>query len=533
MASEQTQPWPLSRFLRTAMFYSPLGKMLRPGGPDPVADFRRRARKLVNSARRPVYLVTGANGGSGRRVVRNLLRLGKKVRALTRDRDRLIDALLMVGVDAVEQETSGNLHIFVSDLYNVREELFEDVVAIASCTGTRVGPQDDPDRSKYFQGVQFYPPLILDDIPENVEYRGVKNLVEAARKHFDSINKVETVPLLDINDMEKVKAQWGELDDVVMGGVSSSNLTVQDDQLIFFGVVSTANRGGFTSVRTVAFDTPMDLSDYNGIDLRVKGDGQSYKLIVRCDQNWDGVSYSYTFPTVKDVWEEVRIPFTEFLTVFRAKILRSGKPINPKRIFVFQIMLSKFEYDGELNDNFKPGNFELCISSISAFKEPESARCPKIVHIGSAATTRPLRTDEQFDEVPPAVKLNEQLGCLLNWKLAGEDSVRISGVPYCILRPTALTEEETVGLDRLVFDQGDNITGRVGRDDVADLIVKAFNTPQLTNVTAEVTIAEDDVHSLDAAEQRFQQLKPDQEETRSYAPFPYVPEGSPSQTTAV
>ncbi|KAI0561623.1 Complex I intermediate-associated protein 30 mitochondrial [Gracilaria domingensis] len=437
----------------------------------------------------------------------------------------------MVGVDALQHEQNGMLHIFVSDLYNVRQELFEDVVAVASCTGTRVGPQDDPDRSKYFQGVKFYAPVVLADSPENVEYRGLKNLIDGARKHFDAINRVDTLPVLEFTDREKVASQWGPLDDVVMGGVSESNLSVRDSQLIFSGFVSTDNRGGFTSARTVTFDTPMDLSAYNGIDLRVKGDGQSYKLIIRCDQNWDGVSHCYTFPTVNGVWEEVRVPFSEFRTVFRAKTLKKGQPLNPKRIFAFQIMLSKFEYDGNLNDNFNPGRFQLCIGAISAYTEQEHAGCPKVVHIGSAATTRPLRTDEQFEEVPPAVKLNEQLGKLLNWKLAGEDSLRVSGIPYCILRPTALTEEETVGLNRLVFDQGDNITGRVGRDDVADLILKAFDTPGLTNVTTEVAIAEDDVENLGTADERIKRLTPDEEESRSFAPFPYVPDSKPSEET--
>jgi uncharacterized protein YbjT (DUF2867 family) len=37
--------------------------------------------------------------------------------------------------------------------------------------------------------------------------------------------------------------------------------------------------------------------------------------------------------------------------------------------------------------------------------------------------------------------MNDQLGGLLTWKLAGEDLVRASGVPHAIVRPTALTEE--------------------------------------------------------------------------------------------
>lgn len=69
--------------------------------------------------------------------------------------------------------------------------------------------------------------------------------------------------------------------------------------------------------------------------------------------------------------------------------------------------------------------------------------------------TRPNRPGINVELEPPAVKLNDALGGLLTYKLAGEDCVRSSGVPYCIVRPTALTEEP-LGAP-LEIDQGDVI----------------------------------------------------------------------------
>ena len=43
------------------------------------------------------------------------------------------------------------------------------------------------------------------------------------------------------------------------------------------------------------------------------------------------------------------------------------------------------------------------------------------------------------------------LGGVLTWKLRAEDLVRDSGLPYTIIRPVALTEEE--GGAPIVFDQ--------------------------------------------------------------------------------
>lgn len=62
---------------------------------------------------------------------------------------------------------------------------------------------------------------------------------------------------------------------------------------------------------------------------------------------------------------------------------------------------------------------------------------------------------------PPAVKLNDELGGLLTYKLAGEDVVRDSGVSYAVVRPCALTEEPA-GAELLV-DQGDTIKGKISR----------------------------------------------------------------------
>jgi uncharacterized protein YbjT (DUF2867 family) len=46
-----------------------------------------------------------------------------------------------------------------------------------------------------------------------------------------------------------------------------------------------------------------------------------------------------------------------------------------------------------------------------------------------------------LEEEPPAVRMNDMLGGLLTYKLAGEDRLRASGVPYAIVRPCALTVE--------------------------------------------------------------------------------------------
>lgn len=120
-------------------------------------------------------------------------------------------------------------------------------------------------------------------------------------------------------------------------------------------------------------------------------------------------------------------------------------------------MLSKFEYDGDLNPAFTPGRFSLPVRDISAYL---CRACrPRFVHVSSAGVTRPDRPGIDVDAEPPAVKMNDMLGGLLTYKLAGEDLVRGSGVPHAVVRPCALTEEP--GGMPVELSQGDTIKARI------------------------------------------------------------------------
>ncbi|CAL2274292.1 unnamed protein product [Prunus armeniaca] len=145
-------------------------------------------------------------------------------------------------------------------------------------------------------------------------------------------------------------------------------------------------------------------------------------------------------------------------------------------------MFSKFEFDGKLNPTFVEGAFKLPLSSIRAYlKEPIS---PRFIHVGSAGITRPDRAGLDLSKQPPAVRLNKELDFILTFKLKGEDLIRESGIPYTIVRTCALTEEPAGA--NLIFDQGDNITGKISREEVAQICVAALESPYASGKTFEV-----------------------------------------------
>ncbi len=443
-----------------------------------------------------VVLVAGATGGVGRRVVQKLVERGYRVRSLVRD------------IDKAQQMFDKNVELCKGDITlpeTLTDEMMANIQSVVCCTAVRVQPVegDTPERAKYYQGIKFYQPEIVGDTPERVEYQGVKNLVDAAARHLKKAPASERIIFDFTNPSANLKSSWGAVDDVVMGGVSESNIQFVEDTALFAGNVSTANSGGFASVRTKNFAPPFNLSGYEGVELRVRGDGKRYKFLLRTETQWDGVAYSYSFDTVANTWIDVRIPFTQLVPVFRAKSLKESPTIDASKICSFQLMLSKFEYDGALNPKFTPGGFALQIESIKAYG---GKALPQFVLVSSAGVTRPGRTDINLEEEPPAVRLNDQLGGILTWKLRGEESVRKGGIPYTIIRPCALTEEP--GVKELIFDQGDNIKGKVSRDSIAQLCLMVLEQPKACNVTFEVKEKEGSDQSNDW-QSLFDSLQPD------------------------
>ena len=83
--------------------------------------------------------------------------------------------------------------------------------------------------------------------------------------------------LFDFSKPDAAKA-WQTVNDGVMGGVSDGKVRITEKNLEFYGTLSLENNGGFASVRSKA--AKMDLSKYDGLVFKVRGDGQG--LLPQC-----------------------------------------------------------------------------------------------------------------------------------------------------------------------------------------------------------------------------------------------------------
>jgi len=85
-------------------------------------------------------------------------------------------------------------------------------------------------------------------------------------------------PLLDFSSSEVVQT-FRVINDVVMGGASTSRLRSTDGAMVFEGEVSLENNGGFASFRgPVKFPAKSA-----ALLVTVRGDGQRYKLTLKLD----------------------------------------------------------------------------------------------------------------------------------------------------------------------------------------------------------------------------------------------------------
>ncbi len=135
--------------------------------------------------------------------------------------------------------------------------------------------------------------------------------------------------VVDFKNPDAVR--WAMVNDGVMGGRSSSDLEATGDGTgLFSGFVSLENNGGFASTRAL-FDS-LDLSSYQGVTLRVRGDGRKYQLRFRMSGSFDGVAYQTEFVTDPGVWMEIDLPFDGFRPTIRGYVPRGADPLDPSRI---------------------------------------------------------------------------------------------------------------------------------------------------------------------------------------------------------
>ncbi len=144
--------------------------------------------------------------------------------------------------------------------------------------------------------------------------------------------------LIDFADRESA-SRWFNVDDPVMGGVSSSRMAPAKGAALFSGTVSLENNGGFASVRSRTLQPPDNLKGYNALRIRVKGDGKTYIFSLQTFTA-PRLNYWQRFETTKDEWIEVALPLSKFEPVFRGFTPRNAPALDTRSIANYGIYIA-------------------------------------------------------------------------------------------------------------------------------------------------------------------------------------------------
>lgn len=127
-----------------------------------------------------------------------------------------------------------------------------------------------------------------------------------------SAQAVGPAVLVDLGDPAAVAA-WTTVNDPVMGGRSTSAVTLGDGGLVFAGNISLDNNGGFASARgPVDPEIGRRATGATSLRVRATGDGKTYVLKVETGQPW---SYIQRFATEAGVRRTYDLPVGGFQPV--------------------------------------------------------------------------------------------------------------------------------------------------------------------------------------------------------------------------
>ncbi len=147
---------------------------------------------------------------------------------------------------------------------------------------------------------------------------------------------------------------WAPVNDGVMGGLSQSRFALDAEGVARFeGMVSLENNGGFASVRHRLRQRPS--TQCRQIRLHALGDGHMYKLALRTDDTFDGISYQADFLPASHQWMDIDLGLDQFMPMFRGRAVTAPPLTSGAQIQQIGLMIA----------NRQAGAFCLKLRSIS------------------------------------------------------------------------------------------------------------------------------------------------------------------------
>jgi monofunctional biosynthetic peptidoglycan transglycosylase len=148
--------------------------------------------------------------------------------------------------------------------------------------------------------------------------------------------------------------RWHVINDGVMGGKSTSEVLPHQPHLMFRGRISLENDGGFASARC---RFRQGFAGIRAFRLVVRGDGRSYQLRLRADEEPGTLSWRAVFATDGST-QSIDIPLAAFEPVRRGRRVENTGALAPDEMKLLGFLLA----------DRHPGAFSLEVHSIEALQ---------------------------------------------------------------------------------------------------------------------------------------------------------------------
>ena len=147
----------------------------------------------------------------------------------------------------------------------------------------------------------------------------------------------------DFDNQSKIY-NWIIVNDDVMGGLSTCKIRIDENgNGVFEGLISTANNGGFSSIRLNLNSINISTNSY--FKIKLKGDNKKYQLRIKKNIS-DYHSYVKSFQTSSE-WETIKIYLKDMYPTFR------GRKLNMKNFNDDYFQQITFLIGNKKNEKFK------------------------------------------------------------------------------------------------------------------------------------------------------------------------------------
>lgn len=168
------------------------------------------------------------------------------------------------------------------------------------------------------------------------------------------MNTPDSAPARATIDLARM--DWQVVDDGVMGGLSRGEVRLESGRLVFRGQLSTANGGGFSSIRGT-LPHPLEARQLAGFRLLAFGDGREYQLRLRDSLDSNAIAFQALFHAAPEA-RRIEFGMADFEPVIRGRRVEVLPPLSGRVVRHLGFMLR----------SDRPGPFKLEIEALEALR---------------------------------------------------------------------------------------------------------------------------------------------------------------------